>query len=469
VLGKEHDPSSTHEVSQPWKVRFYRQLWRVLLYVWGTIIVGITVGTISNLNITSTDTPLTKLFILHLALTYPIPVYSSLSILLVLTLLSRLGSRDTHAALARPLSDQDRAHMLHRLRMRYDQQPLQKTFQVELGLALRSTAVQNLVSSSSRFPEQPEQSLPLHTTIVQAYELAQQELLILGEPGAGKSTLLVELAHHLMELAEQDSAQLLPVLVPLSSWATNRGSLRDWFADEVTRHYKVPRSLSWQWVDTGLLLPLLDGLDEVEESARAACIAAINTYHHEHLRPLVVCSRIGEYEMVSVVERLALHTAVVVQPLSHEQVDVHLERMGKPLAGLRSARCKNQVLRELTTTPLMLEVLMFTYRDISVRELSRKEAELRKQVWEDYVQRMIVHKENAQRYPLEYTRSCLHWLAQQMRVHNQSIFYLEQLQPDWLPARQSFFYRWTISLIGGLLGLLFGTLLNLIIGGPLTD
>src|SRR5437763_8489786 len=54
-----------------------------------------------------------------------------------------------------------------------------------------------------------------------------------------------------------------------------------------------------------------------------------------------------------------------------------------------------------------------------------------------------------------------------MRVHNQRIFYLEQLQPDWLPARQSFFYRWTISLIGGLLGLLFGTLLNLIIGGPL--
>ena len=469
--GQEHDASSsTYEVSQPWRVQFYGQLWRVLLYVWGTIFIDIALGTISNLNITTTDTPLTKLLIVHLALTYPIPIYSSLSILLMLTLLSWLGSRDKQARLARPLSEQDRAHMLRRLHVRYDQQPtqsMQGTFQVELGLAFRSAAVQNPASPSSRFPDQSEQPLLPHTTIVQAYEQAQQELLILGEPGAGKSTLLVELAHHLMELAEQDSAQLLPVLVPLSSWATNCGSLRDWLAEQVALLYVISQSLSLQWVDAGLVLPLLDGLDEVEESARAACITAINTYHRDHLRPLVVCSRTGEYEMAAVGERLALHAAVVVQPLTHEQVDIHLKGMGKPLAGLRAALRKNTALRELTTTPLMLQVLMLTYHGTSVRQLSRKEAELREQVWEDYVQRMIDRKGNAQRYGLKYTRSCLHWLAQQMRVHNQSIFYLEQLQPDWLPVRQSYFYRWTISLIGGLLGLLFGTLLNLIIGGLL--
>lgn len=468
--GQEHDASSTYEVGQPWRVRFCRQLWGVLLYVWGTIIVGIAVGTISNLNITTTDTPLTKLFIVHLALTYPIPIYSGFGILFMLTLLSWLGSRDKQArlGLAPPLSEQDRVHMLRRLHVRYDQQltqSMQGTSQMELGLAFWSAAVQNPASPSSQFPDQSEQPLLPRTTIVQAYEQAQQELLILGEPGAGKSTLLVELARHLVELAERDSAQLLPVLVPLSSWATNCGPLRDWLAEQVALLYVVPLGLSLRWVDAGLVLPLLDGLDEVEESARAACIAAINTYHRDHLRPLVVCSRTGEYEMAAVGERLALHAAVVVQPLTHERVDVYLKGMGRPLAGLRAALRKNTTLRELTTTPLMLQVLMLTYHGTPVRQLSRKEAKLREQVWEDYVRCMIDRKGNAQRYALEYTLSCLHWLAQQMRAHNQSIFYLEQLQPDWLPVRQSYFYRWTIRLIGGLLGLLFGTVINLIIGG----
>lgn len=62
-------------------------------------------------------------------------------------------------------------------------------------------------------------TLPSHASIADAYNLAQQELLILGEPGAGKSTLLLELAHHLVEQAEQDVSQPLPVLLPLSSWA----------------------------------------------------------------------------------------------------------------------------------------------------------------------------------------------------------------------------------------------------------
>lgn len=360
--------------------------------------------------------------------------------------------------------------MLRRLRVRYEQilaQSLQGVVQLELSLAERPAAVQNMVGIALRLPDQREQPLPLHTSIVQAYELAQQELLILGEPGAGKSTLLVELAQHLVEQAEQDTDLPLPMVMPISSWATKRGPLQDWLVEQVALLYDISRRLSRQWIETEQVLPLLDGLDEVEEAARVACIAAINTYHRGSLRPLVVCSRTGEYEGASADERLALHAAVVVQPLSHEQVDTHLEQVGKPLKGLRAALRKNTMLRELTMTPLMLQVLMLTYHGTSVRELSCKEAELSEQVWEDYVQRMIDRKGNAQRYPLEYTRSCLHWLAQQMRVHNQSIFYLEQLQPDWLPVRQGNFYRWTLSVFGGLLGLLFGTLVNLIIGGLL--
>jgi hypothetical protein len=102
-------------------MRLCRWLWRVLLFVWGILVVNILVGTIANLNTTTTDKPLSKLFIVHLALTFPTPVFSSLGILILLTLLCWIGSRERDTTIPRPLSEQDRTHTLRRLRLRYEQ------------------------------------------------------------------------------------------------------------------------------------------------------------------------------------------------------------------------------------------------------------------------------------------------------------------------------------------------------------
>src|SRR5205085_6260604 len=171
--------------------------------------------------------------------------------LLLLTGLFWFGSRERATTTGRTLSEHDRIHMLRRLRLRYEQmlvQSLQGAVQVELGLTSRSAAVQNAASLSFRLPDQPEQPLPPHTCIREAYELAEQELLILGEPGAGKSTLLLELAQHLVERAEQERSLPLPVILPLSSWAVRRLPLHDWMWEQVALLYDVPRHLSQQWV-----------------------------------------------------------------------------------------------------------------------------------------------------------------------------------------------------------------------------
>lgn len=267
--------------------------------------------------------------------------------------------------------------MLCRLRLRYKQmltQSLQGTVQIELGLTERPATIQNAASLSLRLSDQPEQMLPSHTSIKEAYDMAQQELLILGGPGAGKSTLLLELAYHLVELAEQDTVQPLPILLPLSPWAVSRHPLQEWLTEQVTLLYDIPESLSRQWIQAEQILPLLDGLDEMEASAHVACITAINTYHREHLRPLVVCSRTNEFDVAAQCERLALHTAVVVHPLSREQVESYLASLGKPLAALRTALKKNPLLQTLATTPLLLQVLIITYHGTLVRELPQKEA-----------------------------------------------------------------------------------------------
>lgn len=184
---------------------------------------------------------------------------------------------------------------------------------------------------------------------------------MLGEPGASKSTRLLSLALNLVGCAEQDVSQPLPVLVPLSSWATKRQPLEGCFAEQIALLYDISSNLSSQWVREERLLPLLDGLDEMPEEARTACIAAINSYHHSHLYPLVVASRKAEYEVAATHTRLTLHHAVLVQPLSRGQVEMYLAHSGKSVTGLRTALQMHAVLQELATTPLMLSILILTY------------------------------------------------------------------------------------------------------------
>jgi NACHT domain/TIR domain len=367
------------------------------------------------------------------------------------------------SARALALQNQNRERMLRRLRRTYSDlmsQSLQGIAWLELGLAEKPDAVQNATTLLLRMSNRTEQRLPPGTPILEVYDEAGHELLILGEPGAGKSTLLLDLAQQLVRRAEQDQTHPLPVILPISSWAVKRPPLQDWIAEQLAEIYDVPRALSRQWVQEGRILLLLDGLDEMEEAARPACIAAINTYHRDHLAILVVCSRTAEYEAAAERQRLALQDAVVVQPLTHEDVDAYLVRAGKPLAALRSTLKKNAALYDLATTPLMLNILLLTYQGTSVRSLSNKEPLLLQQVWDDYVQRMAERKGDSKRYPLKQTRQWLGWLARQMRKHNQTVFYLEHLQPDWLASGQRQAYAW---LAVRLPAIVIGVLTNILV------
>src|SRR5947209_3165804 len=389
----------------------------------------------------------------------------------VLRLLGRptitsLPTRSSHAV----TWQQNRGRMLQRLHRSYEdlmRQSLQGITGLELGLTQKPAAVQNLVTFLRQFSHRTEQHLPSGTSILQAYDEAAHELLILGEPGSGKSTLLLDLALHLVERAETNVTHPLPIIVPLSSWAVKRPPLEIWLCDQLTQLYDVPHQISKQWVEEDGILPLLDGFDEIDEAARPACIAAINSYHQAHLLvSLVVCSRKAEYEVAAAQQHLMLQRAVVVQSLTKAQVDATLNQAGKSLSGLRSAIKKNTSLGDLATTPLMLSVLMLTYQGTSVRVLSGKESVLHQQVWTDYIERMVESKGDNQRYSLPQTCTWLGWLAQQMREHNQTVFYLEQLQPSWLSAGQLRAYLWqAVSLPAMVIGVLVSILVELFFFG----
>ena len=61
-------------------------------------------------------------------------------------------------------------------------------------------------------------SAPLEDRDVNAIYDATGLLLILGEPGSGKTTTLLDLARTLLDRAENDIKERVPIVLNLSSW-----------------------------------------------------------------------------------------------------------------------------------------------------------------------------------------------------------------------------------------------------------
>src|SRR6266849_4984379 len=220
----------------------------------------------------------------------------------------------------------------------------------------------------------------------------------------------------------------------LASWVPRkRQSLALWLLEELETKYYVPRSIGSDWISTNQILPLLDGLDEVDASSRPACIQAINAYHQTHsLVPLVACCRLNDYR--SQAKRLELSRAVTIAPLTTEQITASLAQIGERIASLRSAFDHDPVLQELATTPLMLTILILAYQDSPLEEIKGGgSAEGRKaQSFATYTQRMLRRRKAETRYAPEQTIFWLSRLAWQMKHQSQTIFSLEQMQPGWL-------------------------------------
>jgi hypothetical protein len=175
---------------------------------------------------------------------------------------------------------------------------------------------------------------------------------------------------------------------------------------------------------------------------------------------VVVCSRLKGYTALAV--RLQFNRAIVLQPLSPEQLDAYFDRAGPQLAGLRTALQRDEALHSLAQSPLMLNIMSLAYQDRPAEALSTLELDTddarRRYLFDTYIARMFTRKGDRRPYDADQTKARLAWLARNMQRHNQEVFLIEGLQPSWLPAR-----RWRIGyilasrLLSGLsVGLIFG-------------
>ena len=127
-------------------------------------------------------------------------------------------------------------------------------------------------------------------------------LVVLGEPGAGKTMLMVRLVLDL--LARRAEGGPVPFLASVASWNPAAQDLRGWLSARLLIDHpalvgrppagRTEPTQAAALLASGLILPVLDGLDEIADEVRGPAISRIN----DALRPgeqVVVTCRTEQY------------------------------------------------------------------------------------------------------------------------------------------------------------------------------
>ncbi|GAB3934148.1 hypothetical protein GCM10027614_06640 [Micromonospora vulcania] len=152
-------------------------------------------------------------------------------------------------------------------------------------------------------------------------------LLLLGPAGSGKSITTLRMARELPAHREPDAP--VPVPLPIASWDPDQQSFPDWLVDRIARRYPQlaadhPRRevVLRDLVEADLVVPVLDGLDEMPEQRLVACLEQLNELATQRF---VLTCRTSVYERYLVKgEKLRGTAVVVLEPLSPAEVADYL-------------------------------------------------------------------------------------------------------------------------------------------------
>lgn len=357
----------------------------------------------------------------------------------------------------------------------FDKSLLELAF-VDIGIAVASDAVQYPWESVLQRPNQNPHLLSPGTKIIDVFDQSGGELLILGSPGSGKTTFLLDLTRNLLTRALKDETLPIPIVFNLSSWTKKQPSFSDWLKYELNVKYDVPGKIGEAWINEDYIIPLLDGLDEVTEDNQTACIEAINHFRQEHgLSSMVLCSRINEYRKIG--SKVKLQNAIIIQPLTYTQIDKYLETLGYSFRRIRALLQREEVLRELIVSPLMLNTMIITYGGLYINEpFERQTVESwQKHLFDAYINRMLNHRKYEKRIHQTKIIQWLSWLARQMIENQQSIFFIEEISPNWVMKRGLYktmvacisilIASVTIGIVSGIIGIIAGRFTFALAGG----
>jgi DNA polymerase III delta prime subunit len=380
-------------------------------------------------------------------------------------------------------------------------QSLHNSLLIPLEQQTQSNQVIRLWDIELRTDAKPGQRVLPWTNILEFFDDSKiaGRLLILGEPGSGKTTTLLTLAQGLLQRAKDDATYPMPILLDLSSWASNSSSISTWLVEEVELKYGLNQDLAIQWRQERKLLPLFDGLDEVKPELQATCVEELNDWLDGWGRglPIAICCRQEEYEKVvwdpsqsppshpeiaefiaenaGKVVRLQLNRSIQLRSLENWQIQSFLTRANHPELWHRLQQDSN--LLELLRTPLWLNMAMICYNELPTEQWQQLTTKQRvEQLLDIYVQKMLhldLGKTPYSKHKPPTAQQARHWLtilAKQMQAASQTEFSIDNMQPlSWLRTNlqkrgYKLIHGLTYGLLPGLIyGLAFGLTYSLIL------
>lgn len=133
------------------------------------------------------------------------------------------------------------------------------------------------------------------------FRIPTRILVILGEPGAGKTILLVRFVLELLRRKGWKEGGPVPVILPMASWNPEEEDLLDWIhrwiasdPSGLARFAPGDINLVRELLRAGLILPVLDGFDEIPERLRGVAIVKLNRAAKPKAG-LIMTSRTQEY------------------------------------------------------------------------------------------------------------------------------------------------------------------------------
>jgi hypothetical protein len=306
--------------------------------------------------------------------------------------------------------------------------------------------------------------------------------VVIGDVGSGKTVALCTLIRELTISARLDPSGRLPIALDASSWrlpnATgNKEDFRSWLISHFCEEYQAGTRLAEKWLsDPEKFILIFDGVGEIGSDYRTCFVQAINDYCAEYgwFNVILTCrtdifrSLTPRLEAPTVIELLPLDAGLT--PEAYQQRIITylgtLQSVDARLSNLCNLLEKRPTLLSLINTPLLLRLLIDVYQQapetiVKVAKLGDEE-HARGLLLDAYVDIQFEGANKRSRGATHYERGqCerwLSWLAQQLR---QNSFYIEHMQPDWLPTEQWLPYRIYASLVATLVyglpvGLVFG-------------
>lgn len=190
---------------------------------------------------------------------------------------------------------------------------------------------------SGAVPDQVDLSGFLATVAEFYQRISSGRLVVLGRAGSGKSILTIRFVLDYLE-TRASSLDRVPVIFSVGSWDPRVTTLRDWMVDRLLRdHPHLSRrtpgggTLAAALIDADLVLPVLDGFDEIAEGLRRASLEALNSTS----LPLVLTSRRGEFATAVQAAGAPLVWAAGIElvDLTLDDLVAYLPRTARPVAG----------------------------------------------------------------------------------------------------------------------------------------